>query len=779
MRLLQTRTLKFEEFFDNAIPEYAILSHTWGAEEVSFQDALRITGAATRAATPAAGALIQEDLACKAGWDKIKRTCSLALEDNLEYAWVDTCCIDKTSSAELSEAINSMFRWYESSKVCYAYLADVSTVGTFDPSNPSDQFKASRWFTRGWTLQELLAPSNVIFFASDWTYMATRHELAAVISPITGIRQSFLQRDDVSSTYAARPAEPAEPAQKRLWDVINLARSSLPHVQRSTILGKLRGSSIAERMSWAAKRQTTRLEDTAYCLLGLFEIHMPLIYGEGPRAFIRLQEEIMRKSDDMTILAWNFRIQDMPLKPIRYKDCLWQHPWKMFSSAIPYGNNCRSAALLAESPASFLGCENIVPSEMGSAGSPPTLSSKGLSTNLPLSDDKHPHIVLPCRLKDDSWHLIALPLISRGSNSYARAHMPSRLLDHHVWHRWKSASVNLLTTVDEYDSRPQVPEHSFWVRDLPDGFELGEVHPRATYGLSERIIVPNGAPFSEQPIGGKVTASIHLINQNKDGGQDFFIILHVAKLYKKGIGWARPVRTNYKIVPCDQGRPPQSLALLVTDEVPCESLQYGTDSTDQGLLYATIERQICFGKPLFVVDVKYERRSLQGRFLRKRFDLVATVNGRLRDYAESRPLVRSLVALIYRAVLCWEAVVRTSIVVVIIGMGSYMTWVFYQNYDGPPAKIRSWMGWLCVSGIFLALTLMMYEIVPFLSLSFPRLSSVIRTFRFPLALISLALVLSPSFLTRPGIKEVDFIVPLVFLIFILYRFMKHLSKEFF
>jgi hypothetical protein len=778
MRLLQTRTLKFEEFFDNAIPEYAILSHTWGAEEVSFQDALRITGAATPAATPAASALIQKDLACKAGWDKIKRTCSLALKDDLEYAWVDTCCIDKTSSAELSEAINSMFRWYECSKICYAYLADVPAVGTLDPSDPGDQFKTSRWFTRGWTLQELLAPSNVIFFASDWSYMATRHELAAAISLITGIRRSFLQRDDGDDVGSSCTAQPAKSTEKRLWDVIQVAGVPPSQAKPSTILGKLRGSSIAERMSWAAKRQTTRIEDAAYCLLGIFEIHIPLIYGEGSRAFIRLQEEIMTRSDDMTILAWNFRVQDRPLKPIRHKDILWQHPWKVFSSASPYGSDCRVAALLAESPAAFLGCENIVSSEMGGAGAPLILSSRGLSTSLPLSEDKHPHILLPCRLKDDSWHLIALPLVSRGSNSYARAHMPSRLLDHNVWHRWKSTSVNLLTTVDEYDSRPQVPEHSFWVRDLPDGFELGEVHPRATYGLSERIIVPNGAPFSEQPIGGRVTAGIYLMNQNGNDGQNFFIVLHVRKLYNDGIGWARPVRTNYKIVPCDQGRHPQSLALLVADEVPCESLQYGIDSTGQGLMYATIERQICFGKPLFVVDIKYERRSLQGRFLRMRFDLVAIVKGRLRDYAE-RPLIRNLVTLIYRALLCWEAVMRTLTAVVIIGMGSYMAWAFYQNYDGPPSQIRSWVGWLCVFGVYGALTLMMYEIVPLLSLSFPRLSSVVRTFRLPLALLSIALVVFPSLVTRPGILAVEFMIPLVFFILTFQHFIKYFWKELF
>jgi hypothetical protein len=775
MRLLNARTLKFEEFFDNAIPEFALLSHTWGAEEVSFQDALRLTSAT--------GSPVPNDLACKAGWDKIKRTCGLALRDNLEYAWIDTCCIDKTSSAELSEAINSMFHWYERSKVCYAYLADVPATGTLDLSNPGDQFKASRWLTRGWTLQELLAPSNVVFFASDWTYIATRHELAAAISSITGIHRSLLQLQDVSSLSCV--SQPAEPASKRLWDVINVAGASPSHVKRSHILDKLRGSSIAERMSWAAKRQTTRVEDTAYCLLGIFEIHMPLIYGEGPRAFIRLQEEIMRKSDDMTILAWHFRLNNQPLKPILPKESPWAHPWKVFHYAPRYGSDCRSVGLLAESPAAFLGCEDIVPSEAsGSAGTAPsTLSSKGLSTRLPLSDDKHPHIVLPCRLKDDPWHLIALPLVCRDANSYARAHMPSRLVDHNVWHRWRSTSVNLLTSVDEYDSRPQIPEDSFWVRELPDGYEIADVHPRATYALSERIIVPHGAPFGEQPIGGRVTAGISLRNQNSREGQDFLVILHATKLYTKGIGWIRPVRTTYMIVPSHEGRRPlQVLAVLATDGLPCESLQYGVvDLANPGFLYVTMQRQICFGKPLFVLDVKHERRSLQGWFLRLWFDLVAIVVGWLRDCVESRRVFQSLVALGRPVLLCWEDFVRGSAAVVVVSIGFYMVWMFYSNYDAPP-QIRSWIGWGGFAGVSLVLSLLIYELVPFLSVSFPRFSPVIRRFRFLLALIIIALgfdvPLTLALYAEDG-PVVYYLIPMIFPSLILWHFGRQITKDFF
>ena len=124
MRLLSAKTLELKEFF-NSLPPYAILSHTWGREEVTFND------------------LPAPQARSKIGYHKIEFACRQAEIDDYEYAWIDTCCIDKTSSAELSEAINSMFNWYRYSAVCYAYLVDVD-VNTFDAD-----FIQSRWFTRG------------------------------------------------------------------------------------------------------------------------------------------------------------------------------------------------------------------------------------------------------------------------------------------------------------------------------------------------------------------------------------------------------------------------------------------------------------------------------------------------------------------------------------------------------------------------------------------------------------------------------------------------------
>ena len=183
----------------------------------------------------------------------------------VDWVWIDTCCIDKKSSAELSEAINSMFRWYEKCAVCYAYLSSVDAVPW---SIQGQQFWQSPWFTRGWTLQELIAPTWVYFLDRQWNIIGEKTELAPILSPITGIGEAYL---------------------------------NLSHKIRSISLKK---TSIATKMSWISKRKTSRLEDMAYCLLGIFDINMPLLYGEGRKAFMRLQLEIIKKSDDESIFAW-------------------------------------------------------------------------------------------------------------------------------------------------------------------------------------------------------------------------------------------------------------------------------------------------------------------------------------------------------------------------------------------------------------------------------------------------------------------------------------------
>lgn len=242
MWLINTKKLKLCYFNNDDKVEYAILSHRWEEEEVSLQDFRDGSGIGKR------------------GYAKIKQSCYMALQSDIQYIWIDTCCIDKTSSAELSEAINSMYKWYEHAKICYAYLSDVEAT---------HDFVDSMWFTRGWTLQELIAPQIVKFFNKNWYSFGSKHGLQRRITSITGIPSRVLT--------GTKPSE----------------------------------CSVAQRMSWAAHRVTTRPEDRAYSLMGLFEVNMPMLYGEGgTKAFTRLQEEIIKALNDQSVFAWTGQASD-------------------------------------------------------------------------------------------------------------------------------------------------------------------------------------------------------------------------------------------------------------------------------------------------------------------------------------------------------------------------------------------------------------------------------------------------------------------------------------
>jgi hypothetical protein len=198
----------------------------------------------------------------KNGFAKIQGACDLALRDGYEWIWIDSCCIDKSSSAELQEAINSMWTYYAQSNICYVYLADVPD----SDAGWSSTFAKSEWFTHGWTLQELIAPECLEFYAKDWTALGTKFERYMQIAEITSIDANALIRNlDIDSFCAA------------------------------------------ERLSWAAHRNVTRQEDEAYSLLGLFDVNMPLLYGEGrEKAFVRLQEAIYNASADQSIFLFHY-----------------------------------------------------------------------------------------------------------------------------------------------------------------------------------------------------------------------------------------------------------------------------------------------------------------------------------------------------------------------------------------------------------------------------------------------------------------------------------------
>ena len=201
----------------------------------------------------------------KSGYKKLEACCAQAKRDGYEYVWIDTCCIDKSSSAELSEAINSMYRWYQDCAVCYAYLVDVPN--NVDLHTQEEKFRKIIWFTRGWMLQELIAPFTLEFYGNEWysqgqeASLGTKRSLRKVISEITRIPIEVLHDSGLKSY------------------------------------------SVAQRMSWTSQRKTMRMEDRAYSLLSLFNVNMPLLYGEGNWAFIRLREEIMKMSPDETLFA--------------------------------------------------------------------------------------------------------------------------------------------------------------------------------------------------------------------------------------------------------------------------------------------------------------------------------------------------------------------------------------------------------------------------------------------------------------------------------------------
>ena len=340
MRLIDVHRLTLQEFAGAGVPPYAILSHTWQeGQEVTFKDIQDLDFAKG-----------------KPGFTKIRFACTQAKLDGLDYAWIDTCCIDKSSSHELSEAINSMYAWYTNARVCYVYLADVPGHCPRldgDDRHPLalmpwiEAFEESRRWTRGWTLQELIAPRHVVFFGEDWNSVGTLASMLDRVSSITGIQRNVLAHE--------RP----------ISDI-----------------------SVARRLSWTARRETTRKEDEAYCLLGILDLHMPLLYGEGARAFSRLQEELIKVSTDQSLFAW-----DAPSDVVASRELL-----------------------LAPSPKCFQNCGNIRRRRGIATESAFRINNKGLEITLPTMrrrlDSTSPHVtlgMLDCRY-EGSNEVLALVL---------------------------------------------------------------------------------------------------------------------------------------------------------------------------------------------------------------------------------------------------------------------------------------------------------------------------------------------------------------------------------
>jgi hypothetical protein len=244
LRLLDVRTYQVSVFNEAAAPRYAAISHTWGPDEVVFKDLVNFQYATLRG-----------------GFAKLQGACLTVIKLGIEWIWIDTVCIDRSSSVEVSDSVNSIFRWFRNSQFCIVYLDDLCPDD--EGSASFRQLKACRWMTRSWTLQEVIAPRDVRFFSRRWTQIGTKESLLLQISVITGVDPDVLMDAD------------------RLPDV-----------------------SAGRKMSWAANRSTTFVEDLAYSLVGIFGLYTTVSYGEGSIAFIRLQKEILRTSKDATLFLW-------------------------------------------------------------------------------------------------------------------------------------------------------------------------------------------------------------------------------------------------------------------------------------------------------------------------------------------------------------------------------------------------------------------------------------------------------------------------------------------
>ncbi|KPI35593.1 Vegetative incompatibility protein HET-E-1 [Cyphellophora attinorum] len=392
----------FEEFEGSDVPSYVITSHRWVKSEVSYKDFCQKQLLIARNYGEVSGLpLIQAVTESQAqgeqqeGLRKILSACKQAVKDEIGYLWHDSCCIDKTSSAELSEAINSMFAWYERSSCCYTYLSEVpssmSSLTSDDELETVVRASSDGVFTRGWCLQELLAPKTVSFFGQVWQYLGSKTTHPIVMR--RGFRRSYklMNRNELLSRVTGVP---------------------MTAIDRRKSLYKF---SVAQRMSWAAERRTTRVEDLAYSLLGLFQVNMALLYGEGQKSFTRLQEEIARQSADHSLLAWR-------------KIGPWDPSWEQRSLGGPWRGR-----MLASSPAEFRYSGQIVNTE-GQMRPQMAILPNGLELTLPVMDDpfdpspeSRALAVLSCRFENDISEALVLGMRRTEGNGNEMRLDPSTL----------------------------------------------------------------------------------------------------------------------------------------------------------------------------------------------------------------------------------------------------------------------------------------------------------------------------------------------------------------
>lgn len=361
MRLLDVHSYSLLTPEDSVGKRYVIVSHRWlpGGSEIIFADMPGLTAAHRASGAPRAPPGKERSL------DKLRGACETVRADrelaarSVHHVWLDTVCIDKSSSAELSESLNSMYAWYRDAERCLTYLSDYHRPpgAARSPGDDDDAFTGSVWFERGWTLQELVAPSRVDFYDAEWRRFGDRASLAGALERRTGVQRALLQPRGATETL-------------------------------------MRQAGVAHRMSWAARRQTFSKEDMAYCLMGIFGVNMAVLYGEGMEgAFRRLQEEIIKFSDDHSIFAWTTDDEQ--------------------ASDDGHG-------LLAPSPKCFAETGSFA---RGEGSGPYVLTNKGLEISLRMFEIERDVFIASLDLYADRDHCVGVYLrreSQRGGNQYRR-----------------------------------------------------------------------------------------------------------------------------------------------------------------------------------------------------------------------------------------------------------------------------------------------------------------------------------------------------------------------
>ena len=270
------------------VTRFAILSHTWERGELSYED---LHGQNDLSGSHLGLQDSDRDGGRQRSFEKLHNFCDIAEEYGTEFAWADNVCIDKSSSAELDESIRSMFSWYRNAAICIVYLAQ---------TNDLRDFAHDRWFTRGWTLQELLAPRRLKFYSKRW------HRLTEFLN------------DKISAEDVRRLNNQSLTRQLDLLSdaILKAAGLVMQHV-RDFVPG-IRHPSLPERMQWIARRATTREEDESYSLMGIFNVSISIAYGEGrERAFFRLYQAILEVGYERDWLLWTGRSVSPSIHPSR------------------------------------------------------------------------------------------------------------------------------------------------------------------------------------------------------------------------------------------------------------------------------------------------------------------------------------------------------------------------------------------------------------------------------------------------------------------------------